>query len=141
MNEILIFLNRIEKNIDNFFDFSKGNMPLRVGKYYLFSLLLLSASAIFLELLSLITGSHDLRLGASFLMWLVVANIVMIPGTIVISIDKISGLDLLGNYRDYFLQQSKNLVNEWNGIVICFLAAVVSLLLFHSINLLAQEKE
>ena len=48
MNEILIFLDTLEKNIDNFFDFSKGKMPLRVGKYYLFCLLLLSASAIFL---------------------------------------------------------------------------------------------
>ena len=141
MNEILIFWHRIEKNIDNFFDFSKGNMPLRVGKYYLFSLLLLSASAIFLEVLSLVTGNHDLRLGASFLMWLVVTNLIIIPGAIIISIDKISGLDLLDNYRDSFLEQSKNLVNEWNGIVICFLAAIVSLLLFHSINLLVQEKE
>ncbi len=141
MNEILIFWHRLEKNIDNFFDFSKGNMPLRLGKYYLFSLLLLSASAIFLELLSLSTGDQYLRLGASFLMWFVVANIIIIPGAIIISIDKISGLDLLGNYRDSFLEQCKNLVSEWNGIVICFVAAVVSLLLFYSINLLAQEKE
>ena len=62
MKEILIFLHRLEKNLDNFWDFSKGNMPLRIGKYYLFSLLLLSASAYSVELLSLTTGEQYLTI-------------------------------------------------------------------------------
>ena len=114
-------------------------MPLRIGKYYLFYLLILSTSAIFLELLSLTTGNQGLKVGAIFLMWLVVINIIIIPGVIIISIDKTSGLNLLNNYRDSFWEQSKNLATEGNGIIICSVTIIVSLLLFHSINLLVQE--
>ena len=139
MNNFWDFWNDLKTNVENFFDLNKGKLPFKIIKYYLFLLLSFASTAFFMETFSLVVDSHELRIVALYFMWFLLTIIIIVPGAILLLIDKILNLNLLSNYSESFLEQCQNLSSEWNGIVICFITIIVSLLLFRTINIAVES--
>ena len=139
MNNFLDFWNDLETKVEKFFNFSKGKLPFKILKYYLYLLLSFGATVFLIETFSLVIASHELRIVALYLMWLLLTIIIILPGGILLLIDKILNLNLLSNYGESFLTQCQNLSSEWNGIIISFITIIVSLLLFRTINIVVES--
>lgn len=113
MNNFLDFWNNLETKVEKFFNFSKGKLPFKILKYYLYLLLSFASTVFFIETFSLVIASHELRMVALYFMWLLLAIIIILPGGILLLIDKILNLNLLSNYGESFLEQCNiNIVVE-----------------------------